>query len=456
MHIISNNPIGLNSGFGIVARNLGVGLKQLGHDISFTGLQTSYVQSKYQGMTVYPANYFSIGIDSIGQIIESVKYNLHKVKPDAVICIFQGDDGRLNHLTKLHKNTFWYCPIEGKGMPAGLVEDMADQRVQPVFMTYQGAFEYLNAPGLTGDEIAPIIYHGYDPDIFFPFNIDLVTGICKWSTEHYKYQQDPAFLCDNMCLDCDGQNRNRPHHELEEITLLSTKGEEVVPYTELMNIKEKFDVSTVFLFVGQNFGVRKRIERLIEAFAKFAEGKDDVLLHLHTYPIPSTGIDLITQIQDHGITDKVVFSYGTLRSSGWSDLAMNLLYNSADILVTASSAEGFGLPHLESMATGLPQIAPNYSVFPEFITGGEEDIGDRGLLCDVTEQLTITGQSRALVNIDDMAYFGMFELYNSPEARKKMSENALKWAANHTRDKKCAEWDKLITDLSKQNDTTLQ
>lgn len=446
VHIISNNPIGLNSGFGIVARNLGLGLKRLGHDVSFTGLQTSYVQSKYQGMTVYPGNYFSVGIDSPGQIQESIKYNLHKEQPDAVICIFQGDDGRLNSLTKLHKNTFWYCPIEGTGMPGGLVADMSSQYVQPVFMTQQGAFEYLNSPGLTVDEIAPIIYHGYNPDIFYPINHELPmtiqSEICKWSTEHYKYQQSPEFLCDNGCLNCDGQNRNCSHYELEEITLLSTRGEEVVPYSELMNIKKNFDVNTVFLFVGQNFGVRKRIERLIEAFAKFAEGKDDVLLHLHTYPVPSTGIDLINQIQKHGIIDKVVFSYGTLRSSGWSDEAMNLLYNSADIFVSATSAEGFGLSHLESMAVGLPQIVPDYSVFPEFITGG--DAGERGLLCGGTEQLTITGQSRILVDIDAMAK-NMDELYFNTDKRKRISKSALNWAANHTWDRKCDEWNELIT-----------
>lgn len=440
VHIISNNPIGLNSGFGIVARNLGLGLKHLGYDISFTGLQTSYVQSRYQGMTVYPGNYFSIGIDSPGQIQESVKYNLHKEQPDVVICIFQGDDGRLNQLTMLHKNTFWYCPIEGKGMPAGLVADMSSQYVQPVFMTQQGALEYLNSPGLAQDEIAPIIYHGYNPDIFYPMGGHHIF-CCKWSTEHYKYQQGSEFLCENGCLNCDGLNRGCEHYELEEITLLSTQGEKIVPYSELMNIKKNFDVNTVFLFVGQNFGVRKRIERLIEAFAKFAEGKDDVLLHLHTYPIPSTGIDLINQVQKHGIIDKVVFSYGTLRSSGWSDEAMNMLYNSADIFVSATSAEGFGLPHLESMAVGLPQIVPDFSVFPEFITEGDE--WARGLLCKGTEQLTITGQTRVLVDIDDMAK-NMDQLYFNIDKRKRISKNALIWTSNHTWDKKCDEWNKLI------------
>ncbi|MCK5013355.1 MAG: glycosyltransferase, partial [Candidatus Omnitrophica bacterium] len=113
---------------------------------------------------------------------------------------------------------------------------------------------------------------------------------------------------------------------------------------------------------------------------------------------------------------------------------------------SATSAEGFGIPHLESMVVGLPQIVPGYSVFPEFITGGDE--GDRGLLCDVTEQLTITGQSRALVDISDMVK-NMDQLYFNIDKQKRMSKNAIKWATKHTCDQKCAEWDELLSKQGK-------
>ena len=43
------------------------------------------------------------------------------------------------------------------------------------------------------------------------------------------------------------------------------------------------------------------------------------------------------------------------------------LYNFADVYVTATRAEGWGLPIIEAAATGLPIIAPFYSGHTEFL-----------------------------------------------------------------------------------------
>lgn len=43
------------------------------------------------------------------------------------------------------------------------------------------------------------------------------------------------------------------------------------------------------------------------------------------------------------------------------------IYNSADAFVFPSRAEGWGLPLIEAMATGLPAIATNYSGQTEFL-----------------------------------------------------------------------------------------
>ena len=44
-----------------------------------------------------------------------------------------------------------------------------------------------------------------------------------------------------------------------------------------------------------------------------------------------------------------------------------LIYNSADAFVFPSRAEGWGLPLIEAMATGLPALAVNYSGQTEFL-----------------------------------------------------------------------------------------
>ena len=53
------------------------------------------------------------------------------------------------------------------------------------------------------------------------------------------------------------------------------------------------------------------------------------------------------------------------------------LYNSADILISASIREGFGLAIAEAMACGLPVVAANNSAIPELVEDGKN-----GYLCD--------------------------------------------------------------------------
>jgi len=50
----------------------------------------------------------------------------------------------------------------------------------------------------------------------------------------------------------------------------------------------------------------------------------------------------------------------------YKDEDMNMFYNMADVCVSAAEAEGWGLTHLESMATGVPQIVPDTIAFKEY------------------------------------------------------------------------------------------
>jgi len=50
------------------------------------------------------------------------------------------------------------------------------------------------------------------------------------------------------------------------------------------------------------------------------------------------------------------------------------LYNFADVYVTATRAEGWGLPIIEAAATGLPIIAPFYSGHTEFLKHLESSV----------------------------------------------------------------------------------
>ena len=64
--------------------------------------------------------------------------------------------------------------------------------------------------------------------------------------------------------------------------------------------------------------------------------------------------------------------------SNISDVMLNDLYNSVDVLLFPSTNEGFGFPLVEAMATGLPIVASDIPVTREVV-------GDSGFLVDKNE-----------------------------------------------------------------------
>src|SRR5207249_9837018 len=75
------------------------------------------------------------------------------------------------------------------------------------------------------------------------------------------------------------------------------------------------------------------------------------------------------------------------------------LYNSAQIVVSPSLYEGFGLPAAEAMACGTPVIATTAGAFPEFIDDGRMGIlgapGDAGALASAIASLLNDANRRA-------------------------------------------------------------
>jgi glycosyltransferase involved in cell wall biosynthesis len=75
------------------------------------------------------------------------------------------------------------------------------------------------------------------------------------------------------------------------------------------------------------------------------------------------------------------------------------LYNEAEVLVSPSVYEGFGLPAAEANACGVPVIATTAGAFPEVIADGETGIlvqpGQPEPLADAIESLLLDPQKRA-------------------------------------------------------------
>lgn len=124
--------------------------------------------------------------------------------------------------------------------------------------------------------------------------------------------------------------------------------------------KEKFRFLSNFAW-----GRRKGFDVLFEAFRKEFSDKEDVCLMLKVLP----------SYAGHGIQDELKLVYERKDSAPvyvydteFKKWELGRLYNSAHAFVWPSRGEGFGLPALEAIASGLPIIASNHSAHLEFLT----------------------------------------------------------------------------------------
>lgn len=453
IHFISDSPKS-NSGFANVCKNISMGLKKLGHEVSISGFQTSFLEY-YNGIPILP---MATNIDEISQI----QINIMKTNPNVVFYINDAYTDASKFLN-IFPRMITYTPVEGITIPNHMVQNLnkVAENGKVIAQCEYGYHEMLTS----GINVHSYIYHGYNPDIFHPIepnNIDKESKYCYFKTEQGQTNIDPKLLYDHSCQNCVKSDINEQidclFYKEETITLSKYDKEsnqwmqiEDVPISKLrdsINPSKKF----MFLFVGANHMLRKKIERLLKAYTflikQSKQLEDRIHLHLHTNPISPTGIDLLEIANRFNIQNNISFSFGN-----WSENALNILYSIADCQVSATSSEGFSLPVLEGFATGLPMIAPDCTSQTELIgvaedpTNSNKTIGPRGLLAHIQADYMIQDLTyRSLVDEYDLAE-KMKELFNNKKMIEKYGQNSVHFAKNYTWEKICEQWDKLLKEF---------
>lgn len=451
IHIITNS-LNQNSGFSVVAKNIALGLKDLGHDVTVTGLQTTYTNQYMYGINVLP-----IDVTYIDESTQCMM-NVQNTKADAVIGLFQSD-ADLNQIAKMFRKFLWYTPIEGTRVPTFSMMDFIEvinNGGKIIAQCNFGKNEIERTAKILGlDRIInniPVIYHGVDNQIYKPLDLQDPKNMkyCFYNTDVGKMVSDPIELSKNGCYNCKlnlSEQSKCLHFKEEIVSILKYKNNNWIQSDiPISKLPLEFNGKFVFGFVGMNFGVRKHQERLLKAYSILINEskmlKDRTVLHLHCMPVATNGLNLIEIISELGIDENVSFSYGSFRSNAWSDNAMSILYNIMNCHVTGTSGEGFFLPVLESMSCGKPNIGPDFSSLPELI--GKDEDNPRGLLADLdTLHIIQTGSYRCLVNEKDLA-LKMKTMYIKEKDSENYSNNAIKFANNYTWNKIAKQWDNLL------------
>ena len=90
---------------------------------------------------------------------------------------------------------------------------------------------------------------------------------------------------------------------------------------------------------------------------------------MHCDPRDPQGPDLIQLSINLGIDKNVRFTKMLGYDWGVPDEKLCEIYNSFDIHTLSTTGEGFGVPTLESMGCGVPNVLPDYTTSRELLDG---------------------------------------------------------------------------------------
>jgi glycosyltransferase involved in cell wall biosynthesis/intein/homing endonuclease len=113
-----------------------------------------------------------------------------------------------------------------------------------------------------------------------------------------------------------------------------------IPINEARQQLQLPESAFIVLNVNRN-QPRKRLDLTIRGFAEFAKDKKDALLVLHCWGASPVEWDLPQLAGYYGVADKVVFLHEIFPHL--TDEQLNLLYNTADVVINTCGGEGWGL-----------------------------------------------------------------------------------------------------------------
>lgn len=139
-----------------------------------------------------------------------------------------------------------------------------------------------------------------------------------------------------------------------------------------MGIEDDIEFIAVMVAANKGRPSRKAIPEVLWAWRTFLKSHPDSLLYLHTHPGPEQGgVDIKVLLTQLNIAPgKVMLASPYQNTMGYSDAFLQDAYNAADVLLSPSLGEGFGLPIVEAQACGCPVIVNNWSSMPELLFAG--------------------------------------------------------------------------------------
>ena len=167
---------------------------------------------------------------------------------------------------------------------------------------------------------------------------------------------------------------------------LSFKPKENFRMEDLLAVKKKYDLPGRYILYVGRLNVRKNIDNLLKAVQSLKESIPLIIIGKEDWKTDSEVNKLLN----------ILLKSGQAKQLGhvpFEDLPQ--IYALAEVFCFPSFAEGFGLPVLEAMASGLSVVTSKNSAM-------EEICGPAGLFVDTTKAEEIRDGLQLLINNDEL------------------------------------------------------
>ena len=200
---------------------------------------------------------------------------------------------------------------------------------------------------------------------------------------------------------------------------------------------------------ADRYTMRKNYPALFRVMRPVLAKHPEAVLFLHTVPMDDLGMGNVWELmsREPGAVHEggpvwrhpqIVLSGAHDSWRGLTDDELRCLYAAADLYVSPTMAEGFGLCLAESLACGTPVVATDYSAIPEVV-------GPGGFLIPPTTTYTNPyAHEWALVDEARMTE-AVERLVSKPSLRRSLGAAGRKHVARFTWDRAVDVFDRLIT-----------